>query len=312
MSILNRIFAVFPETELMARKIYKSSNKETIDFLKKIKQKLVHPEKEKSLEGEQWVTTNELENILANAGIKNDDILIAHTSIDGLSQIKAKPTDILDMLLSLVKNGTLVLPTFPHYKKKNGKTPTYDYANFIAWTGFLPNLFMRERNAITSRLPMNTLSAYGKFANEMFYNENLATTTYGNNTAWEFCAKRHAKVLFLGVEPFHSISEAHIAEDILNSNYPIKGWHETRKFMIGTKGVFNEKEYSIRKDIWSMYSVENYHQRRLLKTGILRNVSNNTTKIFIIDDLETYVNYMIDNIQKKDLVCFKVPKKYWR
>lgn len=313
MNKIEKLFAFFPEAELLARRIYKS-NSSIQRYLKDVKKKVVHPEKNELKQIIKDFNISDLERILSNAGITKGDILIAHSSIDGLKRVNADENEVLDLLLNLVgQEGTLALPTFPKYKKiKPGQLPRYDYSKFIAWTGIIPNLFIMEKNARVSHLPMNTLSAYGRFADDMFDEEIQAVTTYGKYTPWDFCRLHHAKVLFLGVKPFHAISEVHIVEDLMNEEYPIQDWHEVRTYLVGTKGVFEERNYRIRKDFWSKYLVENYYQRKLLNDKMIRNVGNGVISAYLIDDLKKYVDYMIESVEHGDLGIFRVPKKFWK
>ena len=311
MSLLDTVFSNFPSVEVLIRRVYKSNAKVQKHF-GRLKKRLVHKESTVSASDEPSIELEDLQKHLKSIGICSGDILIAHTSMDGLQSVKAEALDIIDSLISLTgDNGTLVLPTFPKYKK-NDTILKFDYQKFLAWTGVIPNLVMRERGAIRSHIPLNTVSAVGAASKEMFLGEDKAEYTYGEGTAWEYCMNHHAKVLFLGVEPFHCISEAHIAEDLLGKDFPVNAWYIKQTFLVGTQGNFIEKQYFVRDLSWSRFGAEHYLQRYLLKNKLIRDVSNFGIRIFIVDDLYELVENMITNYKKGNLLANRIPRKYRR
>lgn len=311
MSLLDIVFSYWPGAEALVRRVYKS-NVGIQKHFGKLKRKLLHKETTVNASEMPQIEIDSLKDCLKSLGIQNGDILIAHTSMDGLQNVNAEPLEILDLLISLVGDkGTLAMPTFPKYKK-NESIPHFDYNKFIAWTGMLPNLFIKKRGATSSHLPLNTLSALGPACHDMFLEEEKAIYTYGEGTPWEYCMKNHAKVLFLGVEPFHSISESHIAEDLLQEEFPVKKWYLDQTFLVGTGGEFSEKIYRVRDLAWSRFAAEHFFQRYLIQNRLVRDVSELGISIYIVDDLSILVDNMLNCFRNGNLLGYRIPRKYRR
>lgn len=261
---------------------------------------------------------NEFFQFLGNRlGIEKGDILIVHSSMEGLKSLGADVKEIIDQLLNLVgEEGTLVIPTFPKYNKKktyNGESiDIYDVKRTLCWTGMLPNIFLRYKDVIRSEFPYCTLAAKGYYANEMMKHTWESDVAQGKNSAWGFCAEHHAKVLFLGVKAFHSITESHMVEDYLDSKWPIREWYENKKYCIITSNK-EEKIVSIRqrKNNWAKFIPEYYNESMLELNGDIINVNYNNIDISFIPDLYDFNQMKIKNALNGK-IDYRIPKKYWK
>ena len=310
--MLKKIFAFVPHAEVFVRIVYKDflqNNKYINRFLGVYRKDKKGTKETKT----SRITIEELIEEFASLGIKKGDILIIHSSMDGLHDLEASPKDILKKVMQFLgEEGTLVLPTFPYYKEREapGKVIKYDPKRTMAWTGILPNVFLSMQGTVRSFFPNNTLAANGKYAEEMFKNELADNASHGEHSAWNFCAEHHAKIVFLGVSPSHSLSEIHMAEGILGKNWPIKDWYYQQPYQIRIQNEWYDKRCWVRKSYWTRYVTEEYAVRQLVKAGIL------TQKTGIcrayISDMGKMKEWLLEKAAEKDLVIYRIPRKHWK
>ena len=313
MRLLDEIMSVFPLAEVIVRICY--SDHRDSKLAKGMKAKFFRSAGKDDIEPVEGLYDKLFEHI-RSLGISKGDILIVHSSMDGLIKLGVSAEKIIEGLLNLVgPEGTLVMPAFPKFKKKdildNGKTKIYDVKKTLAWTGFINNIFLRTDGVIRSEFPYNPLAAKGKEAAAMFESNLKGEVPHGRYSAWEYCAEHHAKVLFLGVKPFHSITESHIVEDYLNDEWPIKDWYINQHYIImGYNGKF-EMTIKERDLKWAKYITEHNAAYRTRKAGYLYEEDFEGIPIGHINDLYEYNEYRISQV-KKGKIDFLIPKKYWK
>lgn len=304
-----------PWIEVLARRVAKH-----LTFIKNIFNKL-NTKKKKKIGNCEIIDKSILKNYLKGLGIKKGDILIVHSSLRPLKCFEMSPEDVIDMLLDLVgEEGTLVMPSFVTYNEHiSGEFEEVSTQEFLynvqksaAWTGIITDIFWRREDVMRSKFPDNSLAAFGKYAKEMFEKEDKGDLAHGQYSAWKFCSEHHAKVLFLGIPAFNAITEIHLPEDILDEDWPIRGWFKERKYEITDGEKVYKRKTRIRKQFWSKYLTEyrcSYELRKhdLLKEEILRNVP-----ISFIYDLKTMEKFITERAKKGDLLIFRIPKRYYK
>ena len=306
--MIKKIFAHFPIAEVFCRKIYRFIPKDAA-IIRRIRNKYLFNKKKNQLE---QLSLDKLMNDIKSLGVKKGDILIVHSSADGLEEVQAEPKDILLRLMELLGNeGTLVLPTFPYYKNIDDPNSIlkYDPYKTIAWTGILPNVFLTLHGTVRSCFPNNSLAANGKYAEEMFQHEMEDTASHGPHSAWNFCAEHHAKVLFLGVVPNHALSEIHLGEGVLDQAWPIKNWYYEQTYRMKICGEWKEEKIRVRRRFWVRYITEEYCTAQLAKSGILK-LGSGLCKGYV-QDVFQLKQWLLDRIDKGNLVFYKIPRKYW-
>ena len=250
-------------------------------------------------------------------GIEKGDILIVHSSMDGLASVEAAPMEYINFLLELVgEEGTLVFPAFPSLNRPDlfprdmTAIPTYVPARTPSWTGLIPNVFCMYPGVKRSEFPYNSLAAKGRYAEEMMKDNITATVPHGKNTAWEYCVDRHAKVLFLGVEMERSNTLLHVAEDRMGEEWPVKDWYDEHTYNVKLRdGNIVEKKFFACKHSWTKYSATHYTIARLKKRGLL--IESGTDKVVLgfVPDALKLVDHVI-NDTKNGKLRYVVPKKY--
>ena len=307
--MIRKLFARFPTMEVLCRIVYK-------DYLQKSKwfhkAADVYQHNQHGAQ-ESPVTVDDMLGELAQMGVKRGDILIVHSSMDGLHNIDATPREILEGIMGFLgEEGTLVLPAYPFHKEQGApeKAIRYDPSRTVAWTGILPNVFLSIKGTVRSNFPKNSLAANGKYAEEMFANELRDTASHGPHSAWNFCAEHHAKVVFLGVSPNHSFSEVHMAEGVLEENWPIRDWYYSQRYQIKIKGEWQEKTFLVRRTFWNRYLTEEYAIAQAMKAGMMA-PGNGTCRAYV-PDLGALKDWLLRMAAKGNLIFYKIPRKFWK
>ncbi len=220
---------------------------------------------------------------LKSIGIKKGDILIVHSAYRPLKASGLKPDEIIDQLLDLIgPNGTLVMPVIRGYPESPPEHLALktDISNIIfeynvkkskVWTGILPITLKNRKGSVTSRFPLNTVTAIGHHASDMIKNElNVDySTPNGINSAWKYCTDRNAVVISLGTDLTHSLTMIHTAEDVDPGNWPVKNWYREVKFNIVDDHTQVSTTVLERHPKWGML---HFGERKLSKDLIRANI----------------------------------------
>ena len=244
-------------------------------------------------------------NHLVSIGIKEGDIIIVHSAYLQFMGSGISPDHILNELISLIgANGTLVMPvmrTYPEspnddevlFAEIDGIKFEYDVNKSKIWTGILPYKLFKKKGSVTSRFPINTLTAFGPDAKKMFNSEldEELPTPNGLNSAWKYCADKDAWIISLGTDLTHSLTMIHTAEDTNRENWPIKNWYRRKRFIIRDNDFEMEKIVLERHPRWGML---HYAERTLCKDLI----KNNLLTSVEIDGV------LVESLKSKSLLNF--------
>lgn len=311
---MDKLFEIFPYLEVYARIIYKFMINHGI-----LRTRVVPNEKANTVES---VDIKELDKYLDEMGLKKGDTLIVHSSMGGIKGFGLTAEQVIDYLESKVgENGKLLMPTYPDYhgtgnavsfEEIDNTLYEYDVNNTKGWTGYITEVFRKKEGTIRSSYPNNSLSVRGKDIESIFEGELDTDLAFDEKSVWNYCMKNHAKVLFLGIHAHHSISEIHIAEDLMDSRWPVKGWYTTRHYRIINGDKITKKDCRVRKNFWTKYMVEYNGCARLRKSGNLREGKIGNICVSFIPDIYELEQFVEKNAEKGDLIYFKIPRKYRR
>lgn len=322
MSFTYALFGRLPGLEVASRRIYARTR--NVDIVKKSKllkwaKNTLTGRSSKSCEIKSWKNYKEY---IRNLGIHNGDILIVHSSMDGLKKMNVQKEEIISFLREMVgPEGTLVMPAYPFYRTKDielkfdeetEETRVYKL-RASSWTGILPNYLCTLEGAKRSLFPLDTLAAIGKEADAMMENNLKGQTSHGKYTAWDYCNNHHAKILFMGIVPSHCNSGLHLFEDLNEEEWPIKGWYKEQKFVIKNGNEEIEFTCKMRKRFWNQYLTENHWMMKLIRHGILKFEHVEDTPIGYVNDLNKMTCFMADSVKReRDLLSWRIPAKYWK
>jgi aminoglycoside N3'-acetyltransferase len=247
-------------------------------------------------------------SFIHNLGVKDDDIMLIHSSYDSLRGTGLEAAQIIDMLIELVPNGTVAMPAIREFiEEGEGKdyllnylndackniTVKYDLYRTPISSGLLPFTLSRYDDAEISEFPLNPMVAVGKHAVEMMKHnlDGEQPTAHGPMSSWAYCSEHDAWNIGIGVDLKDFLTIFHVYQE--KENWPVKDWYFTRKFII-KKGK-REKEVTIRerKHKWTKYFPEQNFYNDLLKNKLLSTA--------IIDGIPVYAikATVLDSFMKK-------------
>ena len=301
---LIKIYNSSPYPELVVRKGYNI-------IPQKLKQEMTHKKIKKGIyiDDQNKINPDDFFSNLKANGISQGDLLIVHSSMDMIRRIECNENELLDRLIDLVgKEGTIALPAFPDEAKLKmvGNYKVYDPQRSIAWTGMLPNLLLRRKNAIRSAFPHNPLVSFGAKSEAMMKNNLDVEYAHGKGSCWGFCVENHAKVIFLGIPTFHSNTILHTAEDYQPGFWP-DYWYENKEYLVKNENTMKPIKARIRSAKWSSYLAEQYTEQKYIRAGLIRQTDYHNIHVSLIDDSFK----LIDSIMKEweKLKFFYIPRR---
>lgn len=285
LSISKRIFALSPHIEMFARRLYwKNIEAFTNHSARKVKPE-VKPEVKSVAEP---VDFNKIIDFLAQSGVEEGSLLLVHSAYEALKASKKRPNQILESLFELIgEKGTLAMPSMPKFKNDGIVTEyltrdisqevfEYDVQKSKVKTGALPGFLTKRPNSVRSRHPINTMVAEGPLA-ALLMEDNLAGESplaCGDQSSWKRCVDHNAVIVGLGTDLTHSLTMIHVAEDVLDADWPIKSWYRDKYFLI-KDGEFEERRtLRERQPVWGAL---HYGERTLCKDLIKNNILISTT-----------------------------------
>ncbi len=248
--------------------------------------------------------------------IDKDDIVLVHSSMDGLESIGISVEDFMDFMRFQVeeKGVTFVLPCFPitNLKLPTEKSRPYDPKKTLCWTGMLPNTFIGDSATIRTSFPYNSLAAMGPKAQEMMSKDSEQVYVYDENSAWHYCLEHHAKILFVGVKASGSNTMAiHMTPDFMGDDWPVKNWWEERTYKVRIDGEISEKSIKVQADHWYQYCMEERTSGRLKKARVLTEESIGGCNLGVVEDCSSMMDEMVQ-LAKKGKLSYMIPKRYMR
>ena len=272
-SIKQKILSLSPHIELLVRKIYWDNIRFFAGRSSGTKKKKKKPA--------SAVDIDQVLDELARHRIGNGALLVVHSSYSELKKTGLSPQEVISKLRDLIgPTGTLAMPVIRRYpedpsvteiltKDMTSEEPTFDVQSSKVWTGALPKTLLSVPGAVASRHPINSMVAVGPMAREMMANNLVGEKPLpcGINSSWNFCAENNAFVVGLGIDLTHSLTMIHVAEDILDKDWPIDEWYRDRPFKI-VDGDFSESVVvRQRHPKWGTYKFA----ERTLCNDLLRN-----------------------------------------
>ena len=170
-----------------------------------------------------------LEFALTKLGIKTGDTVFVHSSFDAFRGFKGKPTDIIQMLKSLVgMNGVIMLPTMAitttavDYALEN---PIVDLKRTQSRMGLITELFRRTPGVFRSLHPTHPIAVWGNDAQTIVADHHLAKTPCGFPSPLYQLYERNGKILLLGTG-IEVLTFFHTVEEILEHKLSVNPFTE--------------------------------------------------------------------------------------
>lgn len=243
------------------------------------------PNKSNRIERTDAVQFSEIEQFLSDCGIGKGSLVVLHSSFDNLKPIDVGREECINRLLALVGDeGTLAAPVIRRYRELDKLTPVdlmndkqseikcvYDVQKSKITSGVLAFTLMHHEGSVTSRHPLNPLTAVGPLAEAMMEHnlDGESPSPHGPNSCWKFCADHDAYIVHLGVNFGHHLTMQHIVAEC-NPNLRLKNFFLQQQFTIKDGDFTIEKTVSERRWYWTMYIPEINNRKDMVKAGVAK------------------------------------------
>ena len=161
------------------------------------------------------ITYDELISKFKKLGIKNDDVVLVHSSFNSLGPVSNGPSDVIDALLSVLgKNGTLIVPTF-NFDFCNGNS--FDVNETPSQMGVITEFVRKNPNSTRTKDPVYSFSIMGNLKEKL---GNLDyDSCYGKDSMFAQLRKYNGKILIIGLAYNDSMTFFHHVEELEGCDY---------------------------------------------------------------------------------------------
>jgi len=276
--LVKKIMSISPHIEMMVRRLYWLNVKRLVG---RVKVKSKPKNKDTSYSPYKF---DELEVFLQKPSICKGSLLVVHSAFSSFKGRVEGPDEIIDKLFGFIgASGTLAMPGMPVFKNsrplknylsavKDEELYVYDVNKSRIKTGVLPSI-LHKRGGLRSRHPINTMVALGPLAGDIMEG-NIAGDSplaCGANSSWKHCVDNDAIIIGLGTDLTHSLTMIHVAEDVLDTAWPIKDWYIEKNFMIKDGDFEETRVFRERAPKWgALHFGERTLCKELLAEGILK------------------------------------------
>jgi len=165
----------------------------------------------------------ELLRDLKEAGIKQGDTLLVHSSLSSLGWVQGGSEVVIDALLDAAgAAGTVMVPTLTGSEELSANNPpTFDVNNTPCWTGAIPETFRKRTDAVRSLHPTHSVAAVGPNAHFLTKDHLDSPTPCGPDSPYIRLAELGGKVVFIGVD-LSCCTLLHCAEELAGVDYHLQ------------------------------------------------------------------------------------------
>ena len=286
----------------------------TLEKFPRLKNKLKHKQASPAV-GERndgaWQAYRE--KILQYVG--EDSIVLCHSAMDEFAKIGVSEKDVMALFEELVAKGnTVVLPAFPmtNLKPPTEKSRPYDPEKTLCWTGLLPNTFLAHPLVRRSVYPFNSLAALGPERDNMLEGNEKSLYVYDEHSAWAYCVKKKAKILFLG-SPAHSANTVgfHMVPDVMGERWPVEDWYEEVTYKVRINGRDGTHTVRFQAGKWYKYVEEYATNRFLVKEKLLSEEEIGGCYLGFVPDSEEMIAALVKRCEAGKLM-YCIPKRYYK
>lgn len=164
-------------------------------------------------------------NDLRSLGVQSGDLLLVHSSLNGLKRgyqnpDEVTPQNVIDTLLQAVgKTGTLMMPALS-YSFVTGENNLFDVQSTPSCVGIIPETFRLNYPVFRSFHPTHSVSAYGEMALELTKDHILDRSPLGVHSPFRKMKDCGGKILMLGCG-LKTMTYMHGVEELLGVDYCI-------------------------------------------------------------------------------------------
>ncbi|MBE5743936.1 MAG: AAC(3) family N-acetyltransferase [Clostridiales bacterium] len=174
------------------------------------------------------VTKQDIIKSFKELGIETTDTLLVHSSLKSLGTVDGGAQTVIDALMEVVKDGTLVFPTL-RQRNFQDAYKDWDVNTTPSDVGLITETFRKMEGTLRSNQETHSVAAIGKHAKYLTEAHSQGKPRYGSfgdyafghSSPWERMYELKAKVVFIGVSmlynTFKHYTEQKNANDILDA-----------------------------------------------------------------------------------------------
>lgn len=138
-----------------------------------------------------------LKSDLQSLGIKKTDTLLMHSSLSSLGYVEGGADTVIDTLLSLLSEGTLLMPTLS-YVSVTPEQSEFSSRETKSCVGCIGETFRKREGVIRSLHPTHSVAGTGRLARELLLKHKESDTPVGEFSPFALLPKVKGKILMLG------------------------------------------------------------------------------------------------------------------
>jgi aminoglycoside 3-N-acetyltransferase len=166
---------------------------------------------------ESYRTMKNIREQLYDLGLSPGDTVLMHSSMKALLTDLTPESFLLELMLALTEEGTLLLPALS-YETVTLENPYFSMIYSEPCVGMLPSTFFKMEGVIRSLHPTHSVCAWGANAKALTNKHFFDNTPVGSNSPFMLLPQFSGKFLFVG-DILHSCTFMHGIEEIVNAPY---------------------------------------------------------------------------------------------
>jgi aminoglycoside 3-N-acetyltransferase len=159
---------------------------------------------------------------LIQIGVRQNDIVLVHSSLTSLGHVEGGAEAVIDALLDAVgPGGTLLMPAYSvagDWMTYVRSDPLFDPRTSPSTFGKVTDVFWRRPGVLRSLHPTHSVAAYGPHASYLIQDHEKSQSPAGYTSPFRKLIELNGRILHLG-SPFWSTSSFHVVEDVV-PNFP--------------------------------------------------------------------------------------------
>ncbi len=256
------------------------------------------------------VSLDELERMIRQLGVEEGDVLMVHSSWDGMRALQAPPFDVIKMLLQLVGDtGTLMMTTAPVFTYRED-IPVYNVAKSPSARGLLTEIFRRLPNALRSPCPMGTVSAVGPLAETMTcdFREESGGKPHGYGSPYWELIQQQGKALVLGIDVIRTLTLMHCAVEVLGDELPIPHFFGPLPFIVIQNG--QEQRWTVyrQRRKWDNHYASATFAKMIAASGTCQETSLKGLKVAVVD-AKAFFDWHLPLARQQGWPFWRFPRK---
>ena len=209
----------------------------------------------------------DLKSDLKQLGIRENSVLLVHSSLRSLGKFPGKAELVIEALQQSVGDyGTLLMPALS-YDTVNGDHPYFDVRNTPSCVGALTEYFRKQPGVIRSVMPTHSVCGIGHQVKAILNGHINDFTPCGPNSPYTKLKEKHGQILFIGcgLKPNTSM---HAIEELVAPPYLFGDYIFYEVTLVnGNKTYMKVKRYNFYGYELRYDRVENIMEDKYLRKG---------------------------------------------